>query len=179
MVAPTVHYAEGTQSQGNVKVIVALSLTSLTAPSLAEINVGTSVDLSMALYASGYKPDVTTNKGTKPPRLASKATIESFNRSTYTFPDLVYAFDPQADDTDPDNAVLAALEEGLTVYVVERLGKDAETVDIAIGDWVRIHKVKLGEQVPVFNPDDENDEIATRQSAIYATPPSKRVKVVA
>lgn len=179
MTAPTVHYAEGVQSQGNVKVVVALSIANMAAPKLTEIEATSSVDMSLALHATGYGPTVATNKGTKPARLASKTTIESFNRSTYTFPDLVYAYDPQADDTDPDNKVKAALAQGLTVFVIERIGKDAEDEPIVVGDYVRIHKVILGEQFPVFDTTDENDEVRIQQPAIYATPPTDRVKVVA
>lgn len=174
----TVYYPEGVQSQGNVKVKAVLTMANPAAPTVAEVNASSAVDMSLFLYPGGWGPTVTTNKGTKPPRLASKTTLESFNRSAYGLPDLTYAWNPQAADTDPANAAKAALDQGLQVYLVERLGKDAESVPFAAGDFVRVHVVRLGEQFPVYDPTDENDEFKIQQPAIYVSPPAHRVALV-
>ena len=175
----TVHYPEGVQSQGNVKVRAALTLSSLTAPSVAQANDSTGIDLSLFLYPGGWGPTVTTNKGTKPPRLASKVQLESFNRSQYGMPDLLYAYDPQGSAASADNKAMAVLTQGLEVFLIERLGDDAETVPLAIGDWVRVHHVRLGEQFFVSDPTDENDEFKVQQPVIYINPPGPRVQLVA
>lgn len=176
----TVHYPEGVQAQGNIKVTAVLSVADINGPKLAtEIKAATSVDLSCFLYPAGWAPTVTTNKGTKPPRLCSKEQLEQFNRSTYGLADLLYAWDPQADDTDLDNKAYTTLSEGLVVYLIERLGKDSQDVDFAADDYVNVHKVRLGPQLDAGDPTDENAEFQIRQPAIYELAPVRRVKVVA
>lgn len=176
----TVHYPEGVQAQGNLKVKAVIGgVTSRTAPSLAEIDDPTSVDLSCFLYPAGWVPSVTTNKGTKPPRLCSKDQLEQFNRSTFGMADLLYAWDPQGADTDPDNKAYATLTEGIVVDLVERMGGDSQDEPLAIGDWVRVHTVRLGPQIPVGDPTDENAEFQIQQPAIYTVTPGPRAKIVA
>lgn len=174
----TVLYPEGVQSQGNVKVKAVFTLANSAAPTVAEVNASSAVDLSLFLYPGGWSPTITTNKGTKPPRLASKVSLESFNRSAYGLPDLLYAFDPQGAPGDADNAAYEALTPGLSIYLVERLGVDAEGVAFTSADYVRVHHVTLGEQFPVYDTTDENDEVKIQQSVIYVTPPGARVKLV-
>ena len=86
----------GVGVQGNYKVVWVESLTSTSAPSAAEINAGTSLDVSYYLYADGWQPGVTANRVTSPRRLASRTSTERFGTTTETLGDLVYVVDPQA-----------------------------------------------------------------------------------
>ena len=176
----TVHYPEGVQAQGNIKVQAVEALTTPGAVSLAtDINDATSLDVTMFLYPNGWGPSVTSNKGTKPPRLGSKELLESFNRPTRQLPDLIYAYDPQAADSDPDNQALVFFEPGKEMFFIERRGLDANDEDWAVGQYVKIHHVRLGERYDIADPTDENAEFQMQQALIYLTPPSERLAIAA
>ena len=165
----TVVYPDGTPTLGNTKITAVLSVAVPTAPKVAtELLAATSVDLSCFVYPAGWNPGATTNKGTKPPRLCSKATQEQFNRTQYTLPDLQYVHSPQLIDTDPSNKARKTLVEGLTLYIVERQGLDAQTTAWAVGQYTLTHKLVLGPQIWSGDRTDENGEFFVTQPVIYA-----------
>jgi hypothetical protein len=160
---------DGVPTLGATSVIACVAIADMAAPSLAtEINAATSVDLTFFLTANGWNPTATSNKGTRPARLGSKRQRESFNRTTFSLATLMYVFDPQLPDTDAQNKAKALLAEGTTVYFVERIGPDAETVPWAVGDNVIVHKMTLGVQANGGDRTDENGEFVKNQDAIYA-----------
>lgn len=165
----TIIMPDGVPTLGNTAVKAVLAIADMTAPSLAsELEAATSVDISLFLSASGWNPQATSNKGTRPSRLGSKTQRESFNRTTYTMGTLSYVFDPQALDTDDANKAKTTLAEGLTIYLVERIGLDAENDAWAVGQRTRTHKVVLGVQSVGGDRSDENAEFVLQQDAIYA-----------
>lgn len=176
----TVVYPEGTPTLGNTKVVAAVAVADMEAPSLAtEIDAGTSVDMSCFLLNNGWNPDATTAKGTKQPRLCSKTQQEQLNRTTWTIPDLMYSYNPQEDDTDPDNAAKALLTEGTRVYFVERRGLDAQDDAMAVGDRTRTFLLELGPQIDSGDLTDENGEYYIKQSAVLLGEAPVRGVVVA
>lgn len=164
----TVVYPEGTPTLGNTKVVAALTVADLTAPALAtEVNAATSVELSCYLYPAGWAPTATTAKGTKPRRLCSTRDREQFNTTTYSIGDLQYVYDPQGDDAAAGNEAKELLTEGTKLYLIERIGLDAQDEPMATGDRVRVHYVELGPQIPSGDRTDENGEFFITQSVIY------------
>lgn len=167
----TIVQPEGVQTLGTTRVKACDAVANMAAPKLAtEINAAGSVDITGLLYPAGWQPGATTNKGTKPARLASKTSKEQFNRTAYTLPDLQYAHDPQGEPEDPINAAKAALTEGLAKYIVERTGLDADDV-LAVTQKTRTHHVRLGPQIPSGDRTDENGEYFITQSIIYIDDP--------
>ena len=152
----------GVGVQGNYKVVWVETLTSLTSPSAAEINAGTSLDVSYYLYADGWQPGVTANRVTAPRRLASRTSTERFGTTTETLGDLVYVVDPQAAAGSNGKKAYEALTEGSTGYFVERPGEDADG-DIVAGDFVNIYPVEVGPQVITGDTTDEAAEFQVVQ----------------
>lgn len=164
----TIISPEGTPTLGNTKVKAVLAIADLLAPKLAtEINAVTSLDLSCFLYPGGWAPGATTGKGTKPSRLCSKREQQQFNRTAYEMGDLTYVYDPQGADTVDANKAKAMLVPALKIYLVERLGLDAELTAFAVSQKVRTHYVALGPQIPSGDRTDENGEFFITQSVIY------------
>lgn len=164
----TVVYPEGTPTLGNTKVAAVQAIADTSAPSLAtEIGAATTVDMSCYLYPAGWSPGATTARGTKPARLCSKTQQETLNRTTYTIGDLQYVYDPQAADSDPGNEAKEVLTEGSELYLVERIGLDAQTEAFAVGQQVIIHHVVLGPQVRSGDRTDENGEFFITQAVAY------------
>jgi len=161
-------YPAGTPTLGNTKVSVATAVAAIAAPKIAtEVNAATSVDISCFLYPAGWNPTATPAKGTKPARLCSTRTQEQFNRTSYGMADLQYVYDPQGLDTAPGNEAKKALVPGTTVYLIERIGLDAEDTAYAVGQKVRVHQVLLGEQIPSGDRTDENGEFFITQPVVY------------
>lgn len=164
----TVVYPEGTPTLGTVSVRAVLTILSQVAPKLAtEINAATSVKADLYLQPGGWNPTGATAKGTKPARLASKRDTQALNRTSYEIADLMYAHDPQGDDSDPGNEMKEVCVEGAKLYIVERRGPDAEDDAWVVTEKVRTHYIMLGPQIPMGDPADENAEHFIQQSLVY------------
>lgn len=171
MSTSTLVLPEGTPTLGNTKLVAAVTLATMTAPSLAgEVNDDTTVELSCFVYPAGWNPSGTQGKGTKPPRLCTKTQRDSLNRVSWTAPALQYVYDPQAADSAPGNEAKELLEPGTEVFVIERRGLDAE-VDFAVGQHVRVHHLRVGAQIPSGDLTDENGEFFLMQETEYVTDP--------
>lgn len=164
----TVVYPEGTPTLGNTKVAAVVAVADLEAPKLAtEINAASSVDISCYLYPAGWAPGATTARGQRMPRLCSKKAQERLNRTTYTIGDLQYVYDPQGADSDPGNEAKELLVEGTKLYLVERIGLDAEDDPFTATEQVVTHYVELGPQIKSGDRTDENGEFFITQSVVY------------
>lgn len=152
----------GVGVQGNYKVVWVETIANLSAPTAAEINAGTSLDVSYYLYADGWQPGVTANRVTSPRRLASRTSTERFGTTTETLGDLVYVVDPQAAAGSNGKKAYEALTEGSTGFFVERPGDDADT-DIVAGDFINVYPVEVGPQVITGDTTDEAAEFRVVQ----------------
>ena len=165
----TIIMPDGVPTLGATAVKAVVAVADMTAPLLAtELEATSSVDISLFLSAAGWNPNAASNKGTRPARLGSKTQRDTFNRTTYSLATLQYVYDPQGDDTVAENKAKALLLEGVTIYLVERLGLDAEDDAWAVGQKTRTHKVTLGVQSVGGDRTDENGEFVLMQDAIYA-----------
>lgn len=161
MAAPI--FPAGVNAQGAVKVIWVETIANPAAPTLAEINAGTSLDLSLTMYEGGWQPGVTANKVSAKRRLASRKVYEKFGTTTETLGDLQYSFNPQAAAGSDGKKAYEALTEGSTGFFVERLGLDAETVDVATGQFVNVYPVVCGPQTISGDTADEAAEFQVTQ----------------
>lgn len=165
---PTLVYGEGVPTLGATRVMAVLTMASMAAPDLStDILHATSVEISTHLYPAGWTPGGTTARGTQPARLSTKVQVESFNRSTFTIGDLQYVYLPQAADAAAGNEAKELLVSGVKVYLVERIGLDAEAVDWAIGQRTVTHYVQVGAQIKSGDRTDENGEFFITQAVRY------------
>lgn len=164
----TLVYADGVPTLGATRVVACLTIASMAAPKLAtEINAASSKEISTHLYPTGWTPSGSTARGTAPTRLSQKTQVESFNRTTYTIGDLMYAYLPQALATAPGNEPFALLTQGVIVYLVERIGLDAESVDWAVTQNTITHYIQVGAQIRMGDRSDENGEFFIQQAVRY------------
>ena len=163
----TIMYPESTPVLGNVKVKVAVAVADMTAPKLAtEINAATSVELSCAFMAAGWTPTGSQGKGTKMRRLCSKFDVEQLNPVQFSLGALQYSTgDPQ----NPESDIVDLMVEGARVYVVERLGMDAEDEPFATTQKTRTHYIELGEPIKVYDTTADNGEFYISQEAVYVS----------
>ena len=160
----SVFFPEATPVLGNIKVKAFLACADPKAPKLAtELNAVSSVDLSCFLRP--FTPGITTNSGTAPDRLCTTVTLPQEGRTEFSAFELRYVYDPQGDDTDPDNAAKKLLVRGTVLYLAIRKGKDARLVPLAASDKAEIWKVRLGRQNKVTSDGDDQAEFEIAQMA--------------
>jgi hypothetical protein len=162
--AYTVPAATASPALGNVKVLAAVSIAAPATPDLStELDAVTTVDLSCALLSDGFKPNADQSKTTKRRRLCAKSDSEILGPTTYKFDKLMYSTgDPQS----PDASTVALMVEGARVYLVERLGLDADAA-LAVAQKVRTHYVELGAPVRVYDANADNGEFYIEQELVY------------
>lgn len=176
----TVLFPEATKAQGNISVTVVATIADTDAPSLAgEINAAGSVNVSCFLYDNGSIVSANTNKVTANARLCTTEQFQQFGNTLYEVSDLTYVYDPQASGTTDENKAKAALDEGADVYLVERLGLDAQNTAYAAAQIVNIYHVRLGKQNRTRQGDAEAAEFSITQSAILLEPPVYDVAIAA
>lgn len=160
----SVYFPEATPVLGNIKVKAVPAIADKKAPKLAtEINAAGSLDLSCFLRP--FTPGITSASGTAPDRLCSTVTLPQEGRTEFAAFELRYVYDPQGDDTDPDNAAKKLLVRGLVLDLVIRKGKDAQTVALAAADKAEVWTVRLGRQNRVQSGDDDQAEFEISQMA--------------
>lgn len=152
------------QTLGNVKVAAVVAIANTAAPSLAtEVNASTSIDFSCALTNDGFKPTADQGKTNKKRRMCATSDTEFLQPAQYSFEKLMYSVgDPQSEDS----AIIGLMVEGVKLYLVERLGIDADTA-FAAGQKVRVHYVQLGAPVAMYDPSSDSDEFLKSQTLVY------------
>ncbi len=165
--------------QGNTKVIFVATLVAPAAPKMTEVSAVSSLDLSGYFMADGWAPSVDVNKGSAPRRLFTRKQFEQFGITQYTLGDLMYSFDPQGAAASNGVKAYEKLTPGLTGYFLERQGLDADTVDYAIGQFVAVWPVTLGDRLPMGDVTDEFAEYTVRQPVIVPADRTERVALVA
>lgn len=172
-------FPEATKAQGNISVTVAPTLAVPAVPDLSTDFASGTVNVSCFLYDNGSIVNATTNKVTANARLCTTEQFQQFGNTVYEVSDLIYVYDPQASGTTDENKAKSALDEGADVYLVERLGLDAQTTALAAGQIVNVYHVRLGKQNRTRQGDAEAAEFSITQSAILLEPPIYDVTIAA
>jgi hypothetical protein len=157
---------------GNIKVVFHASASSLTAPTVTLWTGAGAFDASCYLYGNGWAPTQTGNKVSAPRRLCSRVQYEKFGLTTQGIGDFQYMVDPQAAAASAGKKAYETFVAGTTGYILERLGLDAQTVDLAIGQFVIIRPVIFGPQNITGDPTDEAAEFMVTQQVSQTGPPS-------
>lgn len=168
----------GVKAQGNIKVSWVPTIASQSAPTNAEVIAAGSLDVSCYLSSEGWSPSIDSAKGTAPRRLCSRVIYEQFGNTTYSLADLMYVYGPQGAALSDPMKAYEKLIPGTAGFFVARLGLDGTTVDYAVGQFVEVWPVRLGERLNVFDAADEFAEIMVQQSVIVTGPRTERVALV-
>ena len=174
-------YPPGVQVRGSVKLIAVPTIADPNAPKLAtEVNAASALDISCMVGAAGWKPSLNQSKGNAPRRACSKAERQVLGFAMYELQDLLYSTNPQSATGGDGVKAQEKLVPGTTINIVERLGVDIST-DLAVGQWVNIWPVTLGEQVEDYDLADEFGEYLVRQTLVMAGSgvPFRRKQLVA
>lgn len=162
---------DGTPVLGNTSVRWVASIADATAPKLTTELTATSpasLDISCYLLSDAWEPGQDVSKGSAPRRLCSRTQVERFTTVTQQLGDLRYIINPQAAAASVGKKAYEVLTEGLSGYLVERLGLDAKTSDWAVGQFVNVIPVTLGPRLIVGDTDENGDYTVMQPVSIRA-----------
>jgi hypothetical protein len=164
-------YPEATTVQGNTKIQVVTSISSLSAPSLAsEINDSGSLDISC--FVRDWNPELQSNQGNAPARLCTTVQLPVEGNTQFSPIEIRYVYDPQAATSTNDNKARALLTRGTEFYFVVRKGLDAQNTDWATTQYAEVWKVRCGRQNYVRSGEDEFSEYEISQLVFPLTEPT-------
>jgi hypothetical protein len=138
----TVYFPDGVDAQGNESVVWVPVLADPTAPTIAELNAATSINISCSIRAFSPNAEQSTSEDI---RHCSRETFENPGRVKWTIDDVEFIDDPQADPT--GDYLHKSIERGDLGHIVRRRGFDAQTEPYAVGQKVTVFPVIAGQQI--------------------------------
>lgn len=124
------------------------------APTILEINAATGINLSCSLLKTFAGLQPTFSKVTLDQVLCETESFEANDTTTYTMPDIVGAFDPQAAEASDDKAAFEFLREGFVGFAVFRNGvvADSASPDAVAGQFFNVAPVDITPAVDTSDP---------------------------
>jgi hypothetical protein len=162
-----------TPADGNFLVLVVPEIANTSAPTLAELNAGTVVDISCYLTAGGWKPSLSEQVITDD-RLCSTQTYEKKGRSQRSL-EVEYIDNTNSPNATEFNKAKDTLIPGSKHYLVTRGGMPYETA-LAATQKVSVRPVEAGEYNDM--PPEANSVIKTGQK-LFVTGETKTDVAVA
>jgi hypothetical protein len=139
-------------------------------PTAAEVNAGTSLDITSMVFADSARPTQSTNRVTQERRLGDTVLSEFIGSTTYTGGEMHYAFDAQGAVASNGKKLFEKIPAGTSCYLVERLGV-ANATTPATGQFVNTYPVTFGPSFPSQAGDAETAEAGMVATfAVTATP---------
>jgi hypothetical protein len=143
-------------------------------PTAAEVNAGTSLDITRIVFASTGKPTQSTNRATAERRLGDTKTYEFIGISNVTGGDMTYAFGAQSAAASVPKQWFEKIPEGTTGFLVERKGLGRATAP-ATGQFVNAYPVEFGPSFPIDVGQDESAESAMTVTFAVTSDPAINV----
>ena len=147
----------GFVADASLRVWVVTTIANTAAPTVAEINAGTTIDATCYL-TNGFSPDASVAT-ISDDRLCLAQILEDKGATTWSISELEYVFDVQT-PASVSNTLYAGLPENASVYIVARYGMNVDTA-AAAGQKVDVFPVKMGP--PVKLPPERNTKGRVKQ----------------
>lgn len=148
------------------------------APTVAELNAASGLDISCFLMADTGRPTQSQNRVRLGRRLCSGTTAESGGATDYTGGTLRYSTNPQLPLDNDANKAYSTLAPGSTGFLVNRLSISVDTA-IAANQTVKVHSAELGTQWTAPSSDDEGGEAIVIQEWFHGAVYVDRATVAA
>lgn len=143
-------------------------------PTAAEVNAGSSLDITNIAFADTGKPSQSTNRVAQERRLGDTTVPEALGATTITGGTLHYAFDPQAAVGSNGKKLFEKIPAGQVGYLVERLGI-LNTTTPATGQFVNVYPVQFGNSFPTRAGDNETAQAGMACDFAVTAPPAVSV----
>lgn len=167
-----------TSTFGRENWIFVTAVANQAAPTAAEVNAATGLDITRILMASTGQPTQNTNRVTAERRLGDTTQYEFIGTTTYTGGDLSYAFNPQGAPASDGKKLWEKIPAGTTGFLIRRMGVARATTPAA-GQFVDVYPVEFGPSLPGSSGDGESSEAVAVASFAVTGPPSLNVAIAA
>lgn len=126
-----------------------------TAPTVAEVNATTGINVSCALLASFEGVTGSTGKVTLDRYLCETEQFEANDNTVFTMSDIVGGFDPQAAVSSDDKKAFEFLRNGFVGFAVRRQGIVAKgSAGVTSGQFVDVVPVDIAKAIPTKSNTD-------------------------
>lgn len=160
MVAPT--KPQKVQANGKDSWFFVPAIAVMSAPTVAEINAASGINISCYLLAEQDGVTGTAEKVRLARLLCETSTTEGLGEQTWSLADLQGVFDPQAASGSDGKLAWDEFKDGAEGYLVRRQGVTADSAspEATAGQFVDVFKVEVGKATP--------GKTATDSSGIYS-----------
>jgi hypothetical protein len=124
------------------------AIADMTAPTAAEVNAGTGLNISCYLLAEQEGVTSNAEKVRLARLLCETTTTEGLGEQTFSLADIQGVFDPQAASGADGKKAWEKFKDGASGYLVRRQAVVATTGDAVAGQFVDVFKVDVGQAVP-------------------------------
>lgn len=128
--------------------IIVPAVASKTAPTVAEVNAATGLDVSCYLFGDPAAPSQQSNIVTTPRRHCETVQYGQIGITTYTGGELMMAFGPQATAGSDDKKAWEKFKDGYSGFMIRRQALDIGTTPAA-GQFVDVIPIEIGPCMPV------------------------------
>lgn len=168
MVAPT--KPRKVQANGKTSYWLVPAVGTTTAPTAAEVNAATGINLSCTLLKDFEGPTASTGKVTLAEYLCETESYEANDTTTVTISDIMGGFDPQAATASADKKGYEFVKDGYSGFLIRRQGvvADSDTPDAVAGQFVDVIPIEVAKAVPGQSNNDSSG-IYTFSAAVSVT----------
>lgn len=147
-------------------------------PTVAEVTAVAGFNLSCSLFGEQEGVTASTERVTLPRRLCETETFEVNGSTSYSAPDLMVSFDPQATSGADGKKAWEALDDYASGFLVRRQGVAAST-DFTAGEFVDVFPAQLGKKVPTKTGTGSDGVYAFTVGASITDTPAFNVAIAA
>lgn len=136
------------------------AVASLAAPTVAEVNSASGLNITGFMMADQDSFTAATSKVTLPRLLIETSTTQAIDETTWDMPDIVGVFDPQAAAGANDKKFWALVKDGYDGFIVRRQNVVSKTdVAVSAGQFVDVADITIAVPTP--------GQSATDASGVY------------
>lgn len=166
-----------TKAYGRESWIFVPTVASIAAPTAAEVNSASGLDISCMLFAATGRPTKNTNLVDRERRICDTVIYQQIGNTTYAGGEMLAAFDQQGAAASNGVKAWEKFPEGTTGYLIRRLGIAVATTPIAT-QFVDVFPVEFGPPMPIVQGDGESAEVGFSSTFAITGPPAFKVAIV-
>ncbi len=166
-----------TLTYGRENLIFVPTISSTLAPTVAEVNAASGLDITRIAFLSGSDlPNGETGSTTAEQRLGDTETFEYPGTTAYTGGNLLMQTNPQGAAASDGVKAWEKFVEGTTGYLLQRLGVARATAPAA-GQFVHVWPVTFGPSFPMKSGEGESAEAAFQVRYFVTDKPQFKVAI--
>lgn len=155
------------------------TVSSIAAPTVAEVTAVTGIDITNIAFANGTaRPTATTNRVTAERRIGDGQQFERIGLTNHTGGDMLYVFADQAAALADGKKWYEKIPEGTSGFLVNRRGVAKATAPAA-GQFVHVYPVEFGLSTPASAGEGESAEAAMTVGFAITSAPAINVAIAA